>query len=395
MGIEKLPGERVLRFAFSGEDELGNPSSHSLMVQVTGRSANLFLLSGDDDVIIDSARETHGQGQEPGDRYAAPSRDGDSRRKERDELFPHDGFETLSEALDSHYLEKEAEKRFQARAQGARNKVKQELSRHEKLSEKLRSDLSGHGDPEKWKRFGDLLLANAATARREGEKLYVTDYYDEALPEIAIDAEPNQTVSETAEKFFRRYTKARNARVEIAKRLQMTEAAIEKLKLKKERVDMAIADRDEGVLEGFIGPQADKPGRDKKKGHDFNGARRFVSSDGFEILVGKGAKDNDFLTFRVAKSLDLWMHAGDYPGSHVVVKNPSRKEIPPRTLLEAAQIAAFYSQARQHPKAAVHYTQKKFVNKPKGAVMGLVSLSSFKTILVEPKIGDARKEDTN
>jgi predicted ribosome quality control (RQC) complex YloA/Tae2 family protein len=80
------------------------------------------------------------------------------------------------------------------------------------------------------------------------------------------------------------------------------------------------------------------------------------------------------------------MHAADYPGSHVVVRNPNRQEIPPKTLIEAAQIAAFYSHAREQPKVAVHYTPKKFVNKPKGAVAGLVSLSSFKTILVEPKI---------
>jgi len=92
------------------------------------------------------------------------------------------------------------------------------------------------------------------------------------------------------------------------------------------------------------------------------------------------------LTFRTAKSLDLWMHAADYPGSHVVVRNPNRKEIPQKTLLESAQIAAFYSQAKSQAKVAVHYTQKKFVNKPKGAATGLVSLASFKTILVEPKI---------
>jgi predicted ribosome quality control (RQC) complex YloA/Tae2 family protein len=117
-----------------------------------------------------------------------------------------------------------------------------------------------------------------------------------------------------------------------------------------------------------------------------SGTRSFVSSDGFEILVGKKAKDNDFLTFRTAKSLDLWMHAADYPGSHVVVRNPNRKEIPQKTVLESAQIAAFYSQAKSQAKVAVHYTQKKFVNKPKGAAAGLVSLASFKTILVEPKI---------
>ena len=92
------------------------------------------------------------------------------------------------------------------------------------------------------------------------------------------------------------------------------------------------------------------------------------------------------MTFRLAKSLDLWLHAADYPGSHVVVKNPNRQEIPNKTLLEAAQIAAFFSQAKTQTKVAVHYTNKKFVNKPKGAVAGLVSLASFKTILVEPKM---------
>ena len=94
------------------------------------------------------------------------------------------------------------------------------------------------------------------------------------------------------------------------------------------------------------------------------------------------------MTFRVAKSLDFWLHAADYGGSHVVVRNPNRLEtLPPKTLVEAAELAAFYSQGKNQVKAAVNYTLKKFVNKPKGAAPGLVSLSSFKTILVEPKIG--------
>jgi len=88
----------------------------------------------------------------------------------------------------------------------------------------------------------------------------------------------------------------------------------------------------------------------------------------------------------VARSLDLWLHAADYPGSHVVVKNPNRKDVPHQTLLEAAQLAAFYSDAREQTKAAVNYTQKKFVNKPRGAAPGLVRLASFKTILVVPHV---------
>ena len=92
----------------------------------------------------------------------------------------------------------------------------------------------------------------------------------------------------------------------------------------------------------------------------------------------------------IRELIDTWMHAADYPGSHVVIRNPNRRDVPQRTLVEAAQLAAFYSQGKTQPKAAVHYTQKKFVNKPRGAAPGLVSLATFKTILVEPIVGGAK-----
>jgi predicted ribosome quality control (RQC) complex YloA/Tae2 family protein len=158
-------------------------------------------------------------------------------------------------------------------------------------------------------------------------------------------------------------------------------------------IDAAIEKADIEFLSSLIeAPKAQKPlGRKQKAEAAFKGARRFKSSDDFEILVGKKAADNDYLTFRVARSLDTWMHAADYPGSHVVVRNPNRKEIPNKTLVEAAQLAAFYSSGNKQTKAAVNYTLKKFVNKPRRAAQGLVSLSSFKTILVEPKIGDVTR----
>jgi predicted ribosome quality control (RQC) complex YloA/Tae2 family protein len=393
--IEKISDERVLRLEFSGHNELGADQTHSLIVQITGRSANLFLLGGRG-YIIDTARDTLGTGQQIGDLYATPSREGDAKRKVvDDEAFPSEGFKTLSEALDVYHLEKDIEKRFQSKVSAARSKLKQDLTKLEKLAAKLRSDLEDHGDAEKWKRTGDLLLANIGTARREGESIFVTDFYDEAMPEVELKADVNLSVTEAAEKFFKRYTKARNAGIEIAKRLQVVTRDIENKRAEQGRMEAAIAERDEELLAGFAGERSEKPlrGQKKNKAQEFTGARHFSSSEGFEILVGKVAKDNDFLTFRVAKSYDLWMHAADYPGSHVVVKNPNRQEIPPKTLLEAAQIAAFYSHAREQPKVAVHYTQRKFVNKPKGANPGLVSLASFKTILVEPKIGEAQNKE--
>lgn len=384
--IEKFPAERIIKFTFSARNDVGLNETYYLIAQFTGRSANLFLLDKKE-FILDSSRENSGAGQEIANKYAPPVREKAKELKD-EESFPQEDFESLSEALDNFYLEKEMEISFQNKAKTARARLKKEIDKRRKLVKNLESDQENHGDAETWKRFGDLLLANLATAKRAGNKIFVTDYYDENTPTIEIEIDENDAINEAAEKFFKRYTKARNAKVEILKRLEIAEAELTELNAKKERLETAIEERDEGFLANLTDEKPNNlhtKSKSKQTGN-FSGARQFTSSEGFEILVGRRAKDNDFLTFRVAKSLDLWMHAADYPGSHVVVKNPNRQEIPPKTLLEAAQIAAFYSQAKSQGKVAVHYTQKKFVNKPKGAVPGLVSLSSFKTILVEPKI---------
>ena len=395
--IAKVENERILRFDFLAQDEIEGLKKYTLVVQLTGRSANLFLLD-ERDFILDCLRENSGDGQEIAGKYQPPKR-GESRQQpatggqpkpeDRNAGFPKGDFPTLSESLDSHYRDLETEKQFQANAKSAAAKIKQEIAKREKLVKKLGQDLAHHGDAQKWKRYGDLILANLADAARVGDKVLVVDYFDENAPAIEIEIDENSSLTEAAEKFFKLYTKARNAKEEIAKRLTDLESQIATLELRKERVEQAVEERDEQFFAEITGEKAEgKRQKSKDKRDDsFKGSRKFVSSDGFEILVGKASKDNDYLTFRIARSLDFWLHAADYGGSHVIVRNPNRLEnLPPQTLLEAAEIAAFYSQGRNQVKAAVNYTQKKFVNKPKGAAPGLVSLSSFKTILVEPQI---------
>ncbi len=385
--IEKIENERILLFRLNARNELGQTENYTLVAQLTGRSANLFLLDKND-FILDAARETFGDGQEIAAKYAAPKSDAQNARHGEREIFPQGDYKTLSEAIDADALEKEIERAFRVKAQAAQAKLKQEISKREKLIKKLKSDLANHGDAQSWKRLGDLILANLATAKRIGGKVFVVDYYDETTPTVQIEVDENLPLSQAAEKFFKRYTKARNALEEISKRLSASEAEVANLNLQKERLEQAVAERDETIVAEFLDEKPEKfhVKLKDKQAESFTGARRYNSSDGFEILVGKAAKDNDFLTFRVAKSLDLWLHAADYTGSHVVVRNPNRQEIPQKTLLEAAQIAAFFSRAKTQSKVAVHYTQKKFINKPKGAAPGLVSLASFKTILVEPKV---------
>ena len=390
--VEKLPDERILRLELAAKNDFGEPENYALIIQLTGRSANVFLLDKND-FILDANRESRGAGQEIANRYAPPLIAGEKGRKAEGEIFEQGAFGSLSAALDVFYQAKAAEKNFQAQANAARSKLKQELNKREKLFKKLGQDLNNHGDAETWKRSGDLILANLATAKRAGNKIFVTDFYDENTPTIELAIDENDSLTGAAERFFKKYTKARNAKTELTKRLADLESQIADLQLQKEDLEAAIAGRDESFLTDSPGEKPESPkGKSKEKAAEtFKGARQYYSTEGFEILVGKGAKDNDYLTFRVAKAADLWLHAADYPGSHVIVKNPNRIEIPPKTLLEAAQAAAFFSHAKDQPKVAVHYTPKKFVNKPKGAGAGLVSMASFKTILVEPKANFGEK----
>lgn len=294
---------------------------------------------------------------------------------------------------DHAHTESDAD-RIQKLADRSRSKEKRAISKYKKLIANLRGDLIKHGDPEKWKRYGDLILANIQNAVREGDILTVTDYFDDQAPSIMIDGDRQRSLNEIAEAYFKRYTKARNGLAVIADRMKAAEDEIRAAETRLAAVENAVEQGDEAYLASLVEPPKKKVilGKKKKAEAEFRGARRFESSDGFEIMVGKKANDNDFLTFRVARSLDTWMHAADYPGSHVVIRNPNRKEIPNKTLLEAAQLAAFYSTGRSQTKAAVHYTQRKFVNKPRRSAPGLVSLSSFKTILVEPQVSVKLKE---
>lgn len=385
-GLSAMTNERVVLIETMPKNNIGKAS---LIVQLTGRSANLFLCDAGG-VILSAARGSEYEGQRTGDVYAVPT-----RSSAENEVETHLGNETaipangnqfpVSSFLDEKYKEETKERAFSALAAAARTRLKRETAKERKLLANLNADRENLGEPDRWKRFGDLLLASAANNKRTETGFEVADLFDAEVPVITIPAKEKETVTEAAERYFKLYTKARNGMRSIEERADIVSQKIARLEERIAELEQAIEQRDEARLREFAGVSHEPPTKRSKKEIPADPhARSFISSDGFEILVGKKATDNDKLTFRIAKSLDTWMHAADYPGSHVVIRNPNRKEIPQRTLNEAAQLAAFYSKGSKQTKAAVHYTQKKFVNKPKGSAPGLVSLSSFKTLFVEP-----------
>src|SRR5687767_11553888 len=379
VSVNKDPLDRIVRFTFRCEDE----QIRKLIVQLTGRTANQFLLD-DSDRIIAVLRGP--RGQLPGEIYSPPHVAVPSEREFAETLTG-----SPSAYADAQYNAIDAAKAFDSRAGTLRSRLRTSVQRQQKLKEHLQKDLAGHGDPDEHKKAGDLLLANVSTAVRNGSKVVLTDYYSEHAPQIEFEIDENTSLQDEAARRFRLYAKAKHAREEIAGRLSNVDREIEQLQNRTQKLEAIIQQRDAAALETFdraAAPPSPKTVKGKPAAaaaKTIPGVRRYLSTDGYEILVGRTSRDNDTLTFRVAHPNDLWMHAGDYPGSHVVIRNPTRKEIPHRTIIEAAQLAGKFSQASADAKVVIHYTERKFLSKPKGAAPGLVRLSRFRSITVEPK----------
>ena len=386
--IVKQPDDRIVRFVFSGTNELGQAHQRTLVVQLTGRSANLILLD-EHETIIQILRSI--RGQDVGAKYLSPDTGEEPHptkeadRVEKSIVAKH--FASHSEAADAYFTALADERAFNAAAAAARADLRRKISRQQKLLAQLRNDLASHREADQRKRIGDLLLANLGTAKRTGERVALIDYFDPSAPTLEIQIDERSTLQEEAARRFALYQKSKRAVGQIERRIESVNRELDELLSQQRRLEDAIVSRDTA---SFLAQQDKSPepvsstGRPRSK-TGIPGTRRYISSDGLEILVGRTASDNDRLTFKFSSPNDMWLHAADYGGSHVVVRNPTRKDLPHRTLIEAAQLAGYFSQARKDHKVDVHYTQRKFVSKPKRAAPGLVRLMRFKNITVEPK----------
>jgi predicted ribosome quality control (RQC) complex YloA/Tae2 family protein len=301
-------------------------------------------------------------------------------------------FSSLSEAADRYYAARGSALSLRARYAVLKHTLEREIDKRQSAIRAIEFDRARFEEPERLKRNGDLILANLANARVDGSRVTVVDYYASDQGEIEIEIPAGASLTEAASIYFSRYQKARRALAAIDSRAHEVSEKLDPLrhllgKLEHDPASETIEEVSEaaGRLLGTTrGGQRGMEKRAKDKDRNSFG-RKFRSSDGYEIVVGRNNRDNDGLTFRVAKPNDIWLHAADYPGSHTLIRNPARFALPHRTITEAAELAAFYSQAKREGKAAIHYTQKKFVSKPPRSKPGLVRLSSFKTIVVEPK----------
>jgi predicted ribosome quality control (RQC) complex YloA/Tae2 family protein len=250
---------------------------------------------------------------------------------------------------------------------------------------RLLREQKGNVEAEKLQRTAQLLTTSGKKLDQRYEAVTVTDYFGETPQEAQIALDPAITLRENIDKMFKRHQKAARGTEIVSRQLEGVRARAAAVSERMRRVQaikdwdtwMAVAER----IDMERSDASETPDRSKP-------ARRYrgVAIEGYEILIGRNSRENDELTFRLAAPDDFWMHVADYSGSHVVIRNPGKlKSLPESVLIKAAQLAAYFSQARNSSKVEVHYTRRKHVSKARHAKAGLVKLSDFESIRVEPK----------
>jgi len=265
--------------------------------------------------------------------------------------------------------------------------VKRYIKRLRKKIDRITVDLETARDFEKYKKDAELIKINLPQIRKGDETMIVEDVYaaDGSQVEIALD--PALSPAANADEYFRKYRKGREALTLLQRRLEIAQKEL----ASAETMVAELSDDFEAAAEKYraeiaaILPKTAGP-RETVRRLPF---REYSLASGVRILVGREGADNDETTFHHAKPYELWFHASQCPGSHVVIKFPDKSFVPSAAEIhEAAAAAAYFSKARKSATVPVAYTQRKYVRKPRGAKPGLVTIEREKTVMVEPRKPD-------
>jgi len=314
----------------------------------------------------------------PYDLYCRPIRQyGGALRQERMESF--------SQLLDGFYTEKERLAHQQQRSQALVKLVK---NRRERAARKLASRLEERkatAQRETWRQYGDLIKANLYRMKRGQTSLEAENFYDPDNAPVVIPLEAKLSPQQNAERYYKLYTKAKNAEKVLTEQISEAQRELEYLESVQQELKLAAGEKDLGEIRQELISQGYLHPTDKRRRKDPPPRPlRFRSPDGCLIQVGKNNLQNDWLTLKSAEKNDLWFHVQKSHGSHVVARCGREDR---EAVAAAALLAAWYSDARDSANVPVDYTLVRYVKKPSGARPGMVIYTDYKTIYVTPERG--------
>lgn len=294
-------------------------------------------------------------------------------------------YPNLFEAIDVFYARSNHTLKMHQKSNALKKTLSQRIERYTTKLAKLRIERIDAEHADTSRIIGELLLANLYQMHKGMNRITVLDYYVDPPVERDIELDTRLEPIENVQKYFKKYNKLKHAVNALTLQIKETQSDVDYLEhvmthLNQSDDSKIINEiREELVSQGYLkGRQTKKQPKVAKQTY-----RHYLSSDGFEILVGKSNLQNDQLTLKVASNKDVWLHTKDIPGSHVIIRTEG-KEASEIALTEAAMIAAFYSKAKDSSNVPVDYTLIKNVSKPSGAKPGMVTYVANRTLFVTP-----------
>ncbi|WP_156290400.1 Rqc2 family fibronectin-binding protein [Oceanobacillus salinisoli] len=295
-----------------------------------------------------------------------------------------ESFEDINKMLDAFYSGKAERDRVKQQAKDLYRFIKNERSKNERKLKKHEKTIKKAENADEYQRLGELLTAHMHLVSKGDKEVKVMNYYDPEQSELTIPLNPNKTPSENAQNYFKTYQKLKTSKYIVEKEIEKTKEEIHYFDQLLQQMDVASMEdieeiRDELREEGYLKKQKKTKKNKNKPAKPV--PEKYISSDGTEILVGKNNKQNEYLTMKLARRDEVWLHTKDIPGSHVVIREQEPSE---KTLEEAAQIAAYFSKSQNSSTVPVDYTKIRHVRKPNGAKPGFVIYENQKTLFVTP-----------
>ena len=294
-------------------------------------------------------------------------------------------YPSIFPVLETYYAEKNIVTKMRQKTVDLRKIVQNALERNVKKYQLQQKQLKDTEKKEKYRVWGELLNTYGYEVEPGAKSMEALNYYTNEMIQIPLDE--TMTPQENAKKYFDKYSKLKRTKEALDTLLQETGDEIKHLESIAASLDIASSEEDlvqikEEMMEyGYV----KRKNTGGKKVKVTSRPYHYISSDGYDIYVGKNNYQNDELSFKFASGNDWWFHAKGQPGSHVIVKSKN-EELPDRTFEEAGKLAAYYSKGRQAPKVEIDYTQKKNLRKPTGGKPGFVVYYTNYSLLIEPDI---------
>lgn len=385
--IEPLAADRVVSLRF---DTPAGPLA--LVAELTGRHGNLFLVGGDGIIRASAGRNLSDRRDlVPGKPYVAPaprpatgSRPPSRFDPVADAPFP------LSAAVEAHYAGAEAERLAAEGRKRLREPVRAAIARSRRALDKLAEEAARVPAAEADRRVADLLKQNLHQLRRGAGEATLTEWTEDGPREVTVVLDPAMPPRENMERYYRRYRRIAESASRVASRRREVEQRLADLLTLLDALDTALVPdlpRLEREARRLGAPPRPPPKPRSRRDEPSPPYRAYRSVANLALLVGRSAADNDALTLRVARGNDVWLHARGITGAHVVVRVDRGKTPDQETLLDAAHLAAWFSDARGEPACDVVWTRAKYVRKPKGAAPGAVTYSQERTMLLRVEAG--------